>query len=69
MGAGVGGGPGPGRVRDHDVADRELAARYLQVAAEFAEPIHDARAGEIVRRRTATALSIVKSERSLPEEP
>lgn len=56
-------------VRDHDVADRELAARYLQVAAEFAEPIHDARAGEIVRRRTATALSIVKSERSLPEEP
>ena len=34
-----------------------------------AEPIHDARAGEIVRRRTATALSIVKSERSLPEEP
>lgn len=56
-------------VRDHEVADREIAARYLHIAAEFAGPIHEPRAGEIVRRRAATALSIVKSERPLSEEP
>lgn len=56
-------------LRDHDVADREIARRYLQIAADFAEPIHDPRAGETIRRRMAAALSFVKIERPFSEEP
>ncbi len=55
-------------LRDHEVADREVAGRYLEIAAEFAGPIHEPRAGEIVRRRAASALSFVKSERPISEE-
>lgn len=49
-------------VRDREVADRGIAARYLQIAAEFAGPIHEPRAGEIVRRRAAAAFNLTKAE-------
>lgn len=44
-------------VRTDEAPDREIAARFLQIAAEFAGPIHEPRASEIVRRRAATAFS------------
>ncbi len=47
-------------VRDNEVPDREIAARFLQIAAEFAAPIHEPRAGDIVRRRAATAFGARK---------
>ncbi|MDP3853357.1 hypothetical protein [Phenylobacterium sp.] len=47
-------------VRDDEVPDREIAARFLQIAAEFAAPIHEPRAGDIVRRRAATAFGARK---------
>jgi len=49
-------------VRDHEVPDREIAARFLQIAAEFAGPIHEPRAGDIVRRRAATAFGARKPQ-------
>lgn len=55
-------------LRDQEVADRELAGRYLQIAADFAEHIYEPRAGAIIRRRMASALSVVKSEWPLSEE-
>ena len=48
-------------VRDQEVADRGIAARYLQIAAEFAGPIHEPRAGDIVRRRAAAVFSLTKT--------
>jgi hypothetical protein len=47
-------------VRDQEVPDREIAARFLQIAAEFAGPIHEPRAGDVVRRRAATAFGATK---------
>lgn len=44
-------------VRDNEAPDRELAARFLQLAAEFAALIHEPRAGDTIRRRAATAFS------------
>lgn len=44
-------------VRDNEVPDREIAARFLRLAAEFASPIHEPRAGDTIRRRAATAFS------------
>lgn len=49
-------------VRDGYVPDREIAGRFLQIAAEFAGPIHEPRAGDIVRRRAATAFSVSRRE-------
>lgn len=56
-------------VRDNETAEREIAGRYLQVAAEFAGLIHEPRASEIVRRRAATAFGAVKAPRSAWEDP
>lgn len=58
-----------GLVRDNESTEREIAARYLQVAAEFAGLIHEPRAAEIVRRRAATAFGAVKSPRPAWEDP
>lgn len=56
-------------VRDDEVPDREIAGRFLQVAAEFASPIHEPRAGDIVRRRAATAFGAVRPPRPNLEDP
>lgn len=54
-------------VRDNEVPDREIAARFLQIAAEFAVPIHEPRAGDTIRRRAATAFSATR--RAPVEDP
>ena len=56
-------------VRDGEVPDREIAARFLQIAAEFAGLVHEPRASEIVRRRAATAFGVTKPPRPSWEEP
>lgn len=56
-------------VRDGEVPDRETAARFLQIAAEFAALVHEPRAGEIVRRRAATAFGAVKPPRPAWDDP
>jgi hypothetical protein len=56
-------------VRDGEGVDRESAARFLQIAAEFAGWIHEPRASEIVRRRAATAFGAVKAPRAAWEDP
>lgn len=56
-------------VRDGEAFDREIAALYLQIAAEFAGLIHEPRAREIVRRRAATAFGAVKAPRPAWEDP
>lgn len=52
-----------GLVRENDVPDREIAARFLQIAAEFASPIHEPRAGDIVRKRAANAFAAARRPR------
>ncbi|MGH6999462.1 MAG: hypothetical protein ACREEO_14805, partial [Phenylobacterium sp.] len=56
-------------VRDGEAADREIAAMYLQVAAEFAGLVHEPRASDIVRRRAASAFGAVKAPRPAWEDP
>lgn len=56
-------------VRDGEASDREVAALYLQVAAEFAGLVHEPRASEIVRRRAASAFGAVKTPRPSWEDP
>ncbi|MFN3513633.1 MAG: hypothetical protein ACK41C_11335 [Phenylobacterium sp.] len=47
-------------VRDNEAPDREIAARFLQLAAEFATLIHEPRAGDLVRRRAAAAFGATR---------
>ena len=56
-------------VRDYEVADREIAARYLRIAAEFAGLIHDRRAAETVRRRAGAAFGAVAPQPPAWEDP
>ncbi|WP_374577448.1 hypothetical protein [Phenylobacterium sp.] len=56
-------------VKDGEVPDREIAAGFLRVAADFAALIHEPRAGEIVRRRTATAFGAAREPRGTWEDP
>lgn len=56
-------------VRDQEVADREIAARYLRIAAEFAGLVHEPRAAETVRRRAAAAFGAVTPQRAPWEDP
>lgn len=56
-------------IRDGENLDREIAARFLQVAAEFAGLVHEPRAADIVRRRAATAFGAVKATRPAWEDP
>jgi len=56
-------------VRDGEVPDREIAARFLQIAADFAALVYEPRAGEIVRRRAATAFGAHKAPRAAWEDP
>jgi hypothetical protein len=51
-------------VRENEAPDREIAARFLQIAAEFASPIHEPRAGDIVRKRAANAFSATRRPRA-----
>lgn len=53
-----------GLVRENEAPDRELAARFLQIAAEYASPIHEPRAGDIVRKRAANAFAAARKPRA-----
>lgn len=51
-------------VREGLAPDLDIAGGFLEAAAEFAGPIREPRAGEIIRRRSAAAFSVVAALRS-----